>query len=341
MPTDLASRKMLVDGAAEHPAVRAWQALRPGGRAPRGGIELLKGRKGAARRSAYRLIDMGPGGVSVIAKRYPRAKAAVERLVYEDVLPNMPVRAPRFYGCVEEADGASCWLFLEDLGRERYCPASDEHRRLAARWLGQLHALSGALVPPARLADLGPACWLGHVRSARRRIEAGLGNAALASKDREVLGEVLGVLGALERGWGRVERRCEAMPRALVHGDFVAKNIGVRAEDGGVALVPFDWGQAGWGPPAVDLGACPPELGGLTADVDVTAYWETVRGHWPGVGLAGVRDWVAVGTLARCVMAMDWEAASLGSGYVTESVARMGLYGGALAGAVRAGRTAL
>jgi aminoglycoside phosphotransferase (APT) family kinase protein len=130
------------------------------------------------------------------------------------------------------------------------------------------------------------------------------------------------------------------MPRTLVHGDFVAKNIGVRPDDGRVVLLPFDWGQAGWGPPAVDLGASPPDLGGLTADVDVTGYWEVVRGHWPGVDRAAVHEWVSVGTLVRCVMAVAWEAASLRTAYVMESVARIGWYGDALGEVLEAGELA-
>lgn len=347
---DTAVKKMVVEGVAEHPAMRAWCTLYPE-RASGAGIEILKGRKATARRSAYRLVGVGPGGSSVIAKRYPRAKAVVERWVYEEVLPRVRVSAPRFHGCVD-AGGSSCWLFLEDAGERRYCTADEEHRRLAGQWLGRLHTVvlpvdesrrasspakgSGEGVP----GDLGPACWLEHVRSGLRRIEASLGNAALSGKNRGVLGEVLRLLARIEQGWDRVEARCRAMPRTLVHGDFVAKNIGVRAEDGRVELLPFDWGQAGWGPPAVDLGACPPALGGLTANVDVTAYWDAVRGHWPGVDLGAVQDWVAVGTLARCVMAVDWEAASLGSAYVTESVARMGLYRDALGEILEAGEFA-
>jgi hypothetical protein len=125
-----------------------------------------------------------------------------------------------------------------------------------------------------------------------------------------------------------------------VHGDFVAKNIGVRPDDGRVVLLPFDWGQAGWGPPAVDLCASPPDLGGLTADVDVTGYWEVVRGHWPGVDRSAVHEWVSVGTLVRCVMAVEWEAASLASTYVTECVPRMGWYRDALGEVLEGGELA-
>jgi aminoglycoside phosphotransferase (APT) family kinase protein len=323
--------------------MRAWRALRPGG-VDADRIELLKGRKSTARRSAYRLVGVGPGGVPVIAKRYPRAKALVERLVYTEILPHVTaVSAPRFYGCVDDGDGAddsSCWLCLEDVGGQRYCASNGEHRRLAGRWLGQLHAVATELAPSSRLPELGSARWLEHVRSARRRIQGNLGNAALTDEDRAVLGAVIGLLDRLEVRWDGVEARCRAMPWTLVHGDFVAKNIAVRPGDGGDVLLPFDWGQAGWGPPALDLAQSPPELEGLAANADLSAYGEVVRGYWPGVDLAALREWARLGTVIRAVMAVDWEAASLASDYVMESVARMRLYRDALGTGLEAGELA-
>jgi aminoglycoside phosphotransferase (APT) family kinase protein len=342
MPDTLSS-KVVTEGAADHPAMRAWRALRPGG-VDADRIELLKGRKSTARRSAYRLVGVGPGGVPVIAKRYPRAKALVERLVYEDILPHVTaVSAPRFYGCVDDADGAnesSCWLFLEDVGGQRYCASNGDHRRMASRWLGQLHAVATELAPSSRLPELGPTRWLKHVRSARRRIEGNLGNAALTVGGRAVLGDVLGSLDRLEARWDGVEATCRAMPRTLVHGDFVAKNIAVRPERGGDVLLPFDWGQAGWGPPALDLAQSPPGLEGLAANADLSAYSEVVRGYWPGVDLAALREWARLGTVIRAVMAVDWEAVSLASDYVIESVERMRLYRDALGTALETGELA-
>jgi aminoglycoside phosphotransferase (APT) family kinase protein len=277
----------------------------------------------------------------VIAKRYPRAKARVEQLVYVDVLPHVTgASAPRFYGCVDGgdgADGSSSWLFLEDVGPRRYCASDDEHRRLAGRWLGELHAVGGKFVPAARLPDLGPARWLAHARSARHRIGGSLGSAFLTRDDRAVLGGVLGLLEKLETRWSAVEAICRGMPRTLVHGDFVGKNIGVRQDDrGGTVLLPFDWGQAGWGPPALDLAECPPGLGGLAANVDLAAYREVVRAYWPGVDAAALRRWARLGTVARAMMALEWEAASLASAYVTESVGRIRLFGDALGEVLRA-----
>ena len=326
--TEIAPGKIVVGDVAEHAAMQAWRTLRPSA-ASAERIEILKGRKPTARRSAVRLVGVGPGGSAVIAKRYPREKALLERHVYQEILPHAAVSAPQFYGCVEE-DGSSCWLFLEDVGAERYCVSDEDHRRLGGRWLGRLHTAGGERASPERLVDLGPASWLEHVRSSQERIRGSLGNAALTGEDREVLVGVLQTLKAVEAQWGWIEQLCAGMPRTLVHGDFVGKNIGVRSQDGGVVLLPFDWGQAGWGPPAVDLAECRPGLGGLGANVDVTAYWEVVRRYWPGVDLAAVQDWARVGTLVRCVMAVWWEAASLASGYVIESVARLGLYRHAL-----------
>ena len=37
------------------------------------------------------------------------------------------------------------------------------------------------------------------------------------------------------------------MPFTVVHGDFTEKNIRVRTTGTGIAILPFDWGNAGWG----------------------------------------------------------------------------------------------
>src|SRR5438105_15645126 len=88
--------------------------------------------------ATYRLIGVVPGGSTVIAKRCRAAWASVERRVYAEVLPHLPVTSPRYYRSVEGAHRRS-WLFLADLGDER-CVTSDEDQcALAGRWLGRTH----------------------------------------------------------------------------------------------------------------------------------------------------------------------------------------------------------
>src|ERR671923_2768822 len=115
-----------------HPAVQAWSALQPLRLEP-GSIHVLReGRKAGL----YRLTGVGLAGSDVIAKRCAAETAVIERTIYEEVLPHVPVTAPHYYGFRMEGDGETCWLFLEDVGSERYSESSEEHHALAARWLG-------------------------------------------------------------------------------------------------------------------------------------------------------------------------------------------------------------
>src|SRR5207249_4404328 len=69
-----------------HPAVHAWRQLYPHDE-PRGITTLRIGR----RRKVYRLQGAGPDGSAVIAKRYRKADALIERTVYEEILPRVTV----------------------------------------------------------------------------------------------------------------------------------------------------------------------------------------------------------------------------------------------------------
>ena len=125
---------MIARGRPEHPAVEAWRKLQPASAGPES-IHVLRERMSSA---TYRLIGVVPGGSTVIAKRCRAAWASVERRVYAEVLPHLPVTSPRYYGSVEGADGR-CWLFLEDVGDERYVTSDEEQCALAGRWLGRMH----------------------------------------------------------------------------------------------------------------------------------------------------------------------------------------------------------
>src|SRR5437773_1698254 len=84
----------------EHPAVIAWRKVAPDHGAP----DRITKLKETRRSRVYRLHGAGPGGAPVIAKLGTLAGAAIERTIYEDVLPTLPVTALRLYGLLE--DGA-------------------------------------------------------------------------------------------------------------------------------------------------------------------------------------------------------------------------------------------
>src|ERR671923_2217830 len=87
-------------GAADHPATQAWAMLAPGRPDP-AAVTRLKGR---AKGKVYRLEGVGPRGSNVIAKRSSRARILRERVMYERVLPELPISRVRYYGSVDEPD---------------------------------------------------------------------------------------------------------------------------------------------------------------------------------------------------------------------------------------------
>jgi aminoglycoside phosphotransferase (APT) family kinase protein len=232
----------------------------------------------------------------------------------------------RCYGFVEEAGGEFCWLFLEDAGEERYSVSTAEHRRLAGRWLATLHTSAARAALKARLPDRGPRHYLERLRSARDRILANLANPALNPGDHAVLETIISQFAILESRWNQVESLCEGMPFTVVHGDFTEKNIRVRTAGTGIAILPFDWGNAGWGVPAIDLAQSGPLSPGLTGNPDITTYWETVRDQWPSFDIRTIERWSNLATIFRALTAVNWNALSLASEWVETPMLWMRLY---------------
>ena len=73
-----------------HPALLAWRSFQPREEAVQR-IEVLR-QHGV--NAVYRLVVGAAAPETVIAKRMPRAKAHPERIMYERVLPHVPVTVP-------------------------------------------------------------------------------------------------------------------------------------------------------------------------------------------------------------------------------------------------------
>ncbi len=284
--------EIIREHVGEHPAVKAWRELQPAWAGPESIHVLREGRKSAI----YGLTGVGSGGSAVIAKRCRAAAAAVERTVYAEVLPRLPVTSPRYYGSVQD-DRGSCWLFLEDVGGERYATSNEEHCSLAGRWLGLMHTSTTILADAAaaaRLPDGGPGRYLQHLRAAREQILRNISNPALTAQDRALLKTIVSQHDLLEARWGWLEESCRRAPSTLVHGDFRPKNAHIRRDAGGARLFPIDWETAGWGVPAADL-----------TRVDIAAYWSVVRECW-SLDLQAIRRLATVGQVFRFLAAISW-----------------------------------
>jgi aminoglycoside phosphotransferase (APT) family kinase protein len=297
---------------SDHPAALAWGRLGGGALST---VEMWR-RPTRTSPSVYRLILAGDGHVALFAKRFPTNLPSVERTVYEEILPRLPVTAPRYHGACLAEDG-STWMFLEDVGDQRMTADDPGHRALAARWIGTLHASGAAGLGAARLPDAGAGRYLAHLRSGRDILRQHVGNPWLATKDRPLLTDLIGRLGALEARWSRVESACAGLPRTLVHGDFRPKNVRVRVAGGPAAFYPFDWEMAGWGIPAADLGGA---FGaGPTVPFDARIYREVVQDVWKALDDDLLRRISNVGRLFQALASTDWACASL----VVESARHM------------------
>jgi hypothetical protein len=313
----------------DHPAVKAWGALQPRHVEP----EYLEVVRVQQKSAVYRLAGVGPGRTAVIAKRCPATTARLEQTVYEEILPRVPVQTLHYYGLVEE-DEESSWLFLEDGGRERFSPLREEQRRHAAQWLGRLHSAAARIPAATCLPDRGPGHYLQHLRDARQVICQNLDRSDLTGDGRAVLKAVVACCEALEKCWDRVEKACVEGPVTLVHGDFRSKNVLVRAEPGGIVLLPLDWETAGWGFPGPDLVTSRDPL--PVPLVDLTVYWSVVRECWSDVDLSALRQFVNVGMLFRRLAALNWECSCFAGGWLPTLVERMRGYQTDIAQAVRA-----
>lgn len=326
----------------EHPAVQAWrelllplplqdfrQDLRQSGQVEPERIEILKGKlpnqTRKIKRFVCRLVGLGPAGSAVIGKRCGRPNAVIESTIYEDILPYLPVPSLNYYGLVEETNGQFCWLFLEDAGEEAYSAHLAGHRALSTQWLGLMHTSAAQMAAPAGLPDKGPKHYLKHLQLVRDAILRHLDNHTLLAGDLAPLQAIVCQCDVLESHWDQVEEVCEGIPQTLVHGDFVIKNLRVRSNQAGMVLLPFDWGETGWGVPAIDL-----------IDVDVAAYWSVVHDHWPWLDVQTIQRLAIVGKIFRCLDAIYWELSGFEYDWSKIPIGCMRIYASWLADAIRA-----
>ena len=242
----------------------------------------------------------------------------VEKTIYEEILPNLPISTLNYFGCLNEPETEYCWFFIEDAGSQEYAYSIDEHRKLAARWLGQMHVSAASIPAVSRLPDRGAKHYLNHVQSSRELIENNLGDPALNSRDLEVLKTVLSRLDLLECRWDRIEELYDRFPRTLVHCDLGKQNLRVRSGPQGIDLVAFDWEMAGYGVPAPDIA----ELSGRgfrrcldSTGPELIEYWSVVRDSWSDLDLSSIKALADVGALMRWVLAISWETQDIRRGW--------------------------
>jgi len=309
----------------EHPAVRAWEKISPGEFTPVGVVLLKKKNDWSV---VFRIQGVGRGGHAVIAKRCILATGLVERTIYADILPQLGISAPDYYGFVKE-DEKFCWIFLQDVSAKRFSPLIEEHQLIAARWLGKMHAIASKILSSGFLPDRGANHYLTHLRTARATILENFTNRALTDEDKIILKKVLSQLTYLESGWEQIEQFCSEIPSTLVHGDFRPKNVYVRDGQDGLVLFPLDWELAGWGVPAPDLATAR----GLPSfhQINLHEYWSIVSEDWPGLDLHTIERLARVGHVFRRLAAIGWASLGLAYEWPEKDIGRMNQYQAELA----------
>jgi hypothetical protein len=297
----------------DHPAARAWRNLYPASAEPSRVESLWHGKKPHNKSQIFALHGVGTDGGNIVAKRCPRDTAMIEWTVYDKVLPRVPVPSVRCHGLIDDVEPRSCWLFLEDAGRESYSPQIAEHRAIASRWLGMMHGATAKLVDGIGLPDRGADEYLRHLDGGRGRIMQNLDNPALSDDDRALLRNVSSQCDRLESRWDHIDEYCRRMPRTLVHADFAPKNLGTRAEPSGLTLLVFDWEMAGWGNPAPDLAECP----------DLLIYQSAAEEFWPDFNRHDVRRMATIGTVFRQLASLDWLSWRFAYPWIDKPVARL------------------
>jgi aminoglycoside phosphotransferase (APT) family kinase protein len=181
-----------------------------------------------------------------------------------------------------------------------------------------------------------PARYVEQLRQGRERIVLHLNNPVLSAEDAHFIDAMLVRLGELEAGWDRLARVCDGIPETLVHGDFNAPNIRLRESDSGTAVMVFDWAEAGWGVPAVDLAQLVVPSSRLSANPDLASYSSVVREHWPDVDAGALRRLGQCGTVFRAVAAICWESVNLAYDWAAMSILNLRLYDAEMAHALTA-----
>ena len=297
----VSKRKMpeiLTEGVREHPAVQAWLQVQSDSGEPRS-LELLQRRRHS---TVYRLNEVRQDGARVIAKRCRVATARIEHAIYEELLPLTGMPALRCYGMLEEPEGEYCWLFLEDAAGVRYSPQLPHNRALAGCWLAETHLAAVSAGLKSRLPDRELDHYLRLLRGCRAMLLHHLGGSALSAEDAAVFRNVAAHLDALESLWGELEEICDVMPRTLVHGDFVKKNLRIREAAVGPVLLVFDWEFAGWGVPAADLA----QFIDRAASPDLSLYCSISNREQLHLDLRDIQAVAACGNLLRMVDQMSW-----------------------------------
>jgi len=299
MPEPLIRPMQPYRAADQHPAVEAWTAF--GGEPVLPQIEILKYKN---KSKVYRLRRMRGNQPDVIAKWCRSYTARVEQLIYDDILAPIGIPALRCYGSLPQ--GEFCWLFLEEANGREYSPRLADDRTLAARWLALLHTQEFAvrLAQAGKLPNRNADHYLQLLQSSRRLLREHQANPFLHAEEVPMFQSIIDQCEFLESHWRELCDPCGLAPQTLLHGDLVIKNLRVRETGNGPALLVFDWENAGWGIPAIDLA----QVGDRAVAPDLKVYLGAMGGRTQWSALRRIAE---CGRIFRLLDSICWAASML------------------------------
>lgn len=306
--------------AEEHPATKAWLNISRATCLPTA-VLMLKGKekrlyRKPKKRCVCRLLGAGPGGSSIIAKLTKTETAELEASIYRDILSHALETQIKCYGTVPE-DNEMSWLFIEDVGDGSFRLQNHTHRGLASKWLARLHSRVAQFEETKILPDRGPGYYLEQLHQGFTNIENELSTPHILEPDRVVLCEILDLQKHLLKNWEGIESFCAQMPKTLVHGDFVNKNIRLRsyADREYPSILVYDWETSGLASPAADL-----------CKIDLTVYLNSIEGELRQLSLAELNRLQIIGKIFKMLSAIWWSSIDIKFEYKENPLCRMPIY---------------
>jgi hypothetical protein len=310
--------KILDTDLHNHPAVQAWCELQSVSVVPER-IEVIKGEppenNQMKKRGVVRLMGRGFKGCSIIAKYCQRSAALIENKIYSEILPILPVSSLNYFGMALEPNREFCWVFIENAGEERFFPDNEDHCMLGARWLAKMHIATTPLEISSNLPYKGPEHYLKRLEVSRVELRQHLAKLPQLAEHVTTLKAIAGQFDLLESHWSYLEAICDCVPGVLVHGDFIPRNLRVRCKPSEIELLPFDWGEAGWGMPGID-----------SIHVSSAAYWSEIQDFWPYLTREMFRKSLIVGKIFRSIDAVHWQIPSFQYEWVEHPMNNMKIY---------------
>ena len=259
------SRELLRAGTASSLAGDVYlfriRHRRTGGGAAEQTLVLKTGRHPAVWRDgvAARCRCLGLVALAAQVERHRDAFSAgvpLEILAYREIVPRLPVAAPRVLHTVSDQETGRYWVFMEEVagtvrgsGAGGEIPWSELVLEAAVDELARLHAVffrgSGRTLPAGLPLERWSSAWIESTLPYWIEVER-----AMRPRCRDLLGAPgAALIQRASANLPQIARRLDRGPRTIVHGDCSPGNLVLA----GGRLLFTDWGNVACDTPAFDL----------------------------------------------------------------------------------------